>query len=233
MPRSLLESGFSTVRKRGLRYAAVAAVREGLSKVFRETGQFQGKTAFESDWDLLIVLDACRADALEEIANEFEFLGPGKGWTYSVASCSSTWMRRTFTQDYADEMGKTIYITANPFSEELVPTASFQHVEEVWKSAYDPNIGTIPPRNVTDHAIEAARKYNPDKVIVHYMQPHFPSIPSPLGFGIRMCADDPNEQEWVWHGGKPLEYTRQELWKARSEERRVGKECRSRWSPYH
>ena len=24
-----------------------------------------------------------------------------------------------------------------------------------------------------------------------------------------------------------------EFWKARSEERRVGKECRSRWSPYH
>ena len=23
------------------------------------------------------------------------------------------------------------------------------------------------------------------------------------------------------------------LWAARSEERRVGKECRSRWSPYH
>src|SRR3989441_1040173 len=25
----------------------------------------------------------------------------------------------------------------------------------------------------------------------------------------------------------------QSLWKTRSEERRVGKECRSRWSPYH
>ena len=25
----------------------------------------------------------------------------------------------------------------------------------------------------------------------------------------------------------------QEEWKIRSEERRVGKECRSRWSPYH
>ena len=23
------------------------------------------------------------------------------------------------------------------------------------------------------------------------------------------------------------------MWKSRSEERRVGKECRSRWSPYH
>ena len=30
-----------------------------------------------------------------------------------------------------------------------------------------------------------------------------------------------------------LEPTLGELEKARSEERRVGKECRSRWSPYH
>ena len=28
-------------------------------------------------------------------------------------------------------------------------------------------------------------------------------------------------------------WTRPELWQERSEERRVGKECRSRWSPYH
>ena len=28
-----------------------------------------------------------------------------------------------------------------------------------------------------------------------------------------------------------MEFSRQEYW--RSEERRVGKECRSRWSPYH
>ena len=44
-------------------------------------------------------------------------------------------------------------------------------------------------------------------------------------------------------GGKYLEYLREELVKlyhgidevltTRSEERRVGKECRSRWSPYH
>ena len=28
-------------------------------------------------------------------------------------------------------------------------------------------------------------------------------------------------------------FTRKEMKKLRSEERRVGKECRSRWSPYH
>ena len=30
-----------------------------------------------------------------------------------------------------------------------------------------------------------------------------------------------------------LEYLRDIVYKHRSEERRVGKECRSRWSPYH
>ena len=34
-------------------------------------------------------------------------------------------------------------------------------------------------------------------------------------------------------GHKLLKDKRDELMKQRSEERRVGKECRSRWSPYH
>src|SRR5256886_14713546 len=39
---------------------------------------------------------------------------------------------------------------------------------------------------------------------------------------------------WVWMG--PPEEMREfepPAWAPRSEERRVGKECRSRWSPYH
>ena len=35
----------------------------------------------------------------------------------------------------------------------------------------------------------------------------------------------------IWH--KPSATVLHELDSARSEERRVGKECRSRWSPYH
>src|SRR2546425_7802798 len=33
--------------------------------------------------------------------------------------------------------------------------------------------------------------------------------------------------------GDPIELAHDHLRRARSEERRVGKECRSRWSPYH
>ena len=51
-------------------------------------------------------------------------------------------------------------------------------------------------------------------------------IPCVKGF-IRMCNDG-----WLqgWHerNGGNLTYRM-----TRSEERRVGKECRSRWSPYH
>ena len=38
-----------------------------------------------------------------------------------------------------------------------------------------------------------------------------------------------------WQNGRPVEisYTRDGFNDVRSEERRVGKECRSRWSPYH
>src|SRR3712207_8783543 len=35
------------------------------------------------------------------------------------------------------------------------------------------------------------------------------------------------------HGGPDDDYTPEQLATMRSEERRVGKECRSRWSPYH
>ena len=43
------------------------------------------------------------------------------------------------------------------------------------------------------------------------------------GFGGQMLEDlDPEQQELM-----------EQMHQARSEERRVGKECRSRWSPYH
>ena len=46
-------------------------------------------------------------------------------------------------------------------------------------------------------------------------------------------------EAWCKEDGKPLEFDTREAAEAyarkmnRSEERRVGKECRSRWSPYH
>src|ERR1017187_3241032 len=43
------------------------------------------------------------------------------------------------------------------------------------------------------------------------------------------------DTSWIAYAGPPLESFRRYWWRVRvrSEERRVGKECRSRWSPYH
>src|SRR2546425_10918545 len=53
-------------------------------------------------------------------------------------------------------------------------------------------------------------------------------IPAILGKRARVVPPDPDTGELV-----QLVLTPDEIESARSEERRVGKECRSRWSPYH
>src|SRR5256885_8595785 len=49
---------------------------------------------------------------------------------------------------------------------------------------------------------------------------HWDSVSAPL-------------QEWPLYEGEVVEIPQCLLGRKRSEERRVGKECRSRWSPYH
>ena len=55
---------------------------------------------------------------------------------------------------------------------------------------------------------------------------------SPTDAGYRAFVDDLIERDLVPHDDS-YAHVVEELAKTRSEERRVGKECRSRWSPYH
>ena len=49
-------------------------------------------------------------------------------------------------------------------------------MREVWRDAWDYDRGTVLPRAVTDAAIRAGRNQDLDRLVVHYMQPHFPCI---------------------------------------------------------
>ena len=53
-----------------------------------------------------------------------------------------------------------------------------------------------------------------------------------LNFSQRLVEDTADAEDVVQEAFIKLWYIREKL-DARSEERRVGKECRSRWSPYH
>ena len=77
-----------------------------------------GKNIYSESWDLLIILDACRVDALAEVKDEYEFLEDVSS-IQSVGSTSKEWVERTFIGEYASEVSETTYITANGYSHHL------------------------------------------------------------------------------------------------------------------
>lgn len=103
-----------------------------------------------------------------------EVVGAGDS-VLSVASTSTEWMDVTFDDTYTSETTETAYISANPFSHRL-DESRFGLIDHVWQDHWDDDLGTIPANPVTDHGIAVARSGKFDRVILHYMQPHFPFI---------------------------------------------------------
>jgi hypothetical protein len=178
---------------RSLCYVRTDGLRSGVGRSAEEFVQgsltrldpyVTGEPVFAREWDLLIVLDACRPDLLASVAPAFDFLPRRPETVRSVGSSSWVWMERNFTAKWAAEMGETAYVTGNPYSSDYVDPSAFALVDEVWQYAWDDDRGTVPARPITDRAIDTARAHGPDRLLVHYMQPHFPSVPDPLGSAI-------------------------------------------------
>jgi len=127
----------------------------------------------DESWDVLIVLDACRADLFEEVANMDEY--DSYEVRESAGSATRQWTKANFSGQARTD---TIYVTGNPVVSRWVGTAFYKFVE-VWRDAFDPELGTVPAQPVTEAAIEAYGS-NPEKrLIVHYLQPHYPFVKDP------------------------------------------------------
>jgi len=180
--------------------------------------EHRGTPIWDQEWDLLIILDACRYDLFEEVYPEFDFLTSVEQHR-SVGSASIEWMERTFTEEYSEIIKNTCYITANPFSEEIVSKNQFARLEEVWRYGWDSDVGATPPRPVTDTAISAGRSNsNWEQLIVHYMQPHVPFLEyrdDGMSYGefrrqdIRRLGDDWNQ---VLHQLQRREMSYKQFW---------------------
>ena len=204
------EQGLRDAYRKGRTFTREAAIR----RWHRLSGSVdRGKPIYESDWDLLVILDACRFDALQEVADDYGFVENVESRD-SVGSYSLSWMKQNFTEDYADEMAKTAMITGNPFTETALDPEQFTHLEEVWRYSWDDEIGTIRPRPLTDRAISVARDDDPDRMIVHYMQPHEPFTTHPelqQGPSASDWAHATNKSIWmrVQEGDIPLDVARE------------------------
>jgi hypothetical protein len=139
-----------------------------------------GEVVYESDWDMLVVLDGCRPDTLRRVADSFEFINSIETRT-SVGSCSSEWLRRTFGQKrFREAVGQTVMVTGNTWTDRYIDADRFDALDEVWKYAWDEQLGTVRPEAITDRAIDITRERRPSRLVVHYMQPHHPFVPDPV-----------------------------------------------------
>jgi len=188
-----------------------------------------GMNVYERDWDALIILDACRVDALQEVANEYKFIEKVDS-IRSVGSTSHEWMAKTFTEQYRREISQTAHITANGYSyksfvrKEMPPSggnapfgwpdwdtveeSAFSEFEMVWQGGHDEDLGNVPPRIVTDQTISIAREQSSNRMLVHYAQPHAPYLHRAIKQG-----ESPSEIEYApFDALRDGKATKSEIW---------------------
>lgn len=168
-----------------------------------------GTHVLDREWDLLIILDTCRVDAMKAVAPEYEFIDRvNRIW--SRGGSSPDWIAHTFNSKYKDTLKKTAYLTANPHAETVLDDQDYvpdKHTgaatrfyrygnwdqvdptdlgrfERIWKYEVNSQMealgGYVPPRTISDRGIDVIRNHDFDRVILHYMQPHYPYISNAL-----------------------------------------------------
>lgn len=152
------------------------------SETFETTG-FE-----ERDWENLIILDACRFDVFER-NNPFD-VKPEP--VYSNASHTHEFLKKNFAGEYLD----TVYVSASPQVAQF--GGKFAHVEHVWKSGWSEEHDTVLPETVTDKALETAERFPDKRLVIHYMQPHFPFIDHDFEEGTFRGSDRGRKLPSIW-----------------------------------
>ena len=116
------------------------------------------------DWDVLIILDAMRFDVFKEITGEGEPV-------WSAGSCTDEWLTNTWPHKYP-----ITYIAGNPFVS--MYKGHFRRVIDAWKEGWRCIRGcwTVPPEEIIKAYIAWRDAGGKGKVVLHFMQPHLPSI---------------------------------------------------------
>ena len=148
------------------------------------------------DWGVLIILDAAGYNLFRSQVGEFGVDPEHVQARVSRGSATPQFLAENFPDEYPD----TVYITGNPMVDVHVG-GKFHDLVSVWKTHWDEEEKTVHPKDVRDIAIDTAARYPDKRVIVHFMQPHWPFIGQTLtdeviGFGAtRARADEKYEDE--------------------------------------
>lgn len=169
----------------------------------------------DEEWDVLVVLDACREDLFREVVDTSGY--DAYETRTSAGSATDEWSHKNFS---GQALTDTVYVTGNPVVSRSVQTP-FHAFVEVWRDGFDEELGTVPPDPVTEAAIDARERYPEKRLIVHYLQPHYPFIGYPdlrfATFGnteeIETAAANPGADD-VWEALDLGLVDRETVWKA-------------------
>ena len=129
-----------------------------------------GIDVFAEDWDVLVILDACRYDIFAEVVGDDLGTRPLES-RISRGSATREWVRANFTDRTLNDL---VYVDSNAHYGRLKSEIG----AEVFKYTLVENDAfggiSVHPDRVTSAAIEAAETYPHKRLLVHYMQPHSP-----------------------------------------------------------
>lgn len=192
----------------------------GLNRLYhrrggRRTQNPGGIDVFDEDWDTLVVLDACRYDMFESV-NQLDGTLSSQ---ISKGSATTEWLQANFA---GRDLRDTVYVTANPQLERNRENwdITLHETINVWlEDGWDEAKGTVRAETMTDAAIDAIERFPNKRLVVHYMQPHYPFVPSETEFdknhlqGIDDDGSDPaGENVWNQKFMGCLDISRNELW---------------------
>jgi len=189
-------------------------------RVYRDWLPNDGEYVVERDWDSLLILDGCRFDLFEEVyADGFDRRLDGDlEQITSRGSASTEFLEENFG---GRELRETVYVTANPFVYTLLD-GQFHSVDHVWMDGWDDEIETVRPETMVERAIAAHETYPDKRLVVHFMQPHYPFVggfrlPEDRGYmgaiAKSLDADEP-EVELVWERLRRGELAEADVWRA-------------------
>ena len=151
--------------------AKAAVARAGLraNQRYTEWRGRRGTPLVERDWDNCLILDACRYDmCVESDRLDDARLSPVR----SLGSSSAEFIRHNFA---GRRLHDTVYITANPHVSALAAD-TFHDVRHLYDDCWDEDAVTVTPETVANEARKMAAEYPNKRLLVHFMQPHYPFL---------------------------------------------------------
>lgn len=150
------------------RVQTVAGIVHPVFNLYSRVRCGRGVDVMAEDWDILILLDACRFDDFDRVNT----LDGKLESRFSRGADSVQFLHRNFS---GRTLHDTVYITANPHAVKLSENVFHTLVDDPLEE-WDADKQCVPPEAVTTAARRANDAYPQKRLIIHYMQPHDPPL---------------------------------------------------------